>query len=161
MTQGEILSDDLRRSLRGDAWHGPALRDLLSNMTPEEAMQRPIPTAHSIWEIVLHITSWANIAQRRIAGGQPEPFEDEDWQVVGGFTADLWDKANTALSESYERLSEVVLGMTDEELEARAPKSDRSIGAMVSGVAQHAAYHGGQIAILKKLVSTHHRRTAL
>lgn len=161
MTQGEILSDEIRRSLRGDAWHGPALRDLVANMAAEEAMQRPIPTAHSIWELVLHITSWANIAQRRIAGGQPEPFEGEDWPVVGGFTSELWDNANIALSESYERLSEIVLGMTNDELEAKAPQSDRSIGGMVSGVAQHAAYHGGQIAILKKLVSTHHRRTAL
>jgi hypothetical protein len=32
---------------------------------------------------------------------------------------------------------------------------------MINGVVQHAAYHGGQIALLKKSVSTHHRRTAL
>jgi uncharacterized damage-inducible protein DinB len=161
MTQGEILSDDLRRALRGDSWHGPALRELVENLSADEAMQRPIPTAHSIWELVLHIASWANIALRRIAGGQPEPFDGEDWPDVGGFTQEHWDEARNSLNESYERLSEVVVGMSDEELERLAPKSDRSIGAMISGVSQHAAYHGGQIAILRKLVSTQHRRTAL
>ena len=161
MTQGEILSDDLRRAVRGDAWHGPALRDLLEGMSAEEAKQHPIPTAHSIWELVLHITSWARIAQRRIEGGQPEPFAGEDFPEAEDFTDQHWDEARDALFESYERLSEVVLGMTDEQIGQKAPKSSRSIGAMVSGVSQHAAYHGGQIAILKKLVSTQHRRAAL
>jgi len=116
MTQGEILADDLRRALRGDAWHGPALRELIENLSAEEAMQRPIPVAHSIWELVLHIASWANIARRRIDGGQPEPFDGEDWPEVHGFTPEHWDESRNALFESYERLSEVVLGMTDDEL---------------------------------------------
>ena len=160
MTQGEILSDDLRRAVRGDAWHGPALRELLEGISAEEAKQHPIPTAHSIWELVLHITSWAKIAQRRIEGGQPEPFDGEDFPEVHDFSSAHWDRARHGMFESYERLSEVVLGMSDEEIEHNAPKSSRSIGAMVSGVSQHAAYHGGQIAILKKLVSTQHRRAA-
>ena len=161
MTQGEILADELRRSLRGDAWHGPALQDLISSLTAEEAMQRPLPAAHNIWELVLHIASWANIALRRINGGQVHPLDGEDWPEVHEFTQDKWEQACTAMAESYERLSEVVLGMTDEELMVNAPKSQRTIAGMINGVVQHAAYHGGQIALLKKSITTHHRRAAL
>ena len=124
-------------------------------------MQRPIPSAHNIWELVVHITSWSNIALRRINGGQVEPYDGEDWPEVHDFSDAKWNLAREALTESYERLSEVVLGMTDDELSVNAPKSSRSIAGMVSGVAQHAAYHGGQIAILRKAVTTQHRRTAL
>lgn len=161
MTQGEILADELRRALRGDAWHGPALQEVLAQVSAEEAMQRPLPSAHNIWELVLHIASWANIAARRINGGQVEPYEGEDWPVVHEFTQERWEAACRTMAESYERLSEVVLGMTDEELMAKAPKSERTIAGMVNGVVQHAAYHGGQIALLKKSVTTHHRRAAL
>ena len=161
MTKGEFLADDLRRAFRGDAWHGPSLGELIAQLTPEEAMQRPIPTAHNIWELVLHITSWSNIALRRINGGQVEAYDGEDWPEVHEFTQARWDAAKGGLGESYERLSEVVVGMTDDDLTANAPQSTRSVAAMVSGVAQHAAYHGGQIAVLRKIVSTHHRRTAL
>ena len=161
MTSGQVLSDELRRALRGDAWHGPALQEILADLSAEEAMQRPLPRAHTSWELVVHMTSWANIALRRINGGQVEPFEGEDWPEVHGFTGDNWDAACEALTESYERLSEVVLGMSDDELAARAPKSERTIAGMINGVVQHAAYHGGQIALLKKSVTTHHRRTAL
>lgn len=161
MTHGEILADELRRSLRADAWHGPALLEVINQVTAEEAMQRPLPAAHNIWELVLHITSWANIASRRINGGQVEPYDGEDWPEVHEFTQEKWEEACTAMAESYERLSEVVLGMTDQELMAKAPKSERTIAGMVNGVVQHAAYHGGQIALLRKSITTHHRRAAL
>jgi uncharacterized damage-inducible protein DinB len=161
VTSGEILASELRRALRGEAWHGPALQEILSDVNAEEAMQRPLPKAHTIWELVLHITSWSNIALRRINGGQVEPFEGEDWPEVHDFSQENWQAACDGITESYERLSEVVLGMTDEQLGARAPKSERSISGMINGVVQHAAYHGAQIALLKKAVSTHHRRTAL
>jgi uncharacterized damage-inducible protein DinB len=161
MTQGELLSDELRRALRGEAWHGPSIQELVAPLTAEEAMQRPIPAAHNIWELVVHITSWSNIALRRINGGQVEPYEGEDWPEVHDFSDTRWSEAREALTQSYERLSEVVLGMTDAELSVNAPKSTRSIAGMVSGVAQHTAYHGGQIAILRKAVTTQHRRAAL
>ena len=161
MTQGENLADELRRALHKGAWHGPALEELLASISLEEARQRPIPNAHNIWELVLHLASWSNIALRRIQGGQPEPFPGEDWPDIGGFTQDHWDKACAALTENHERLSEVVAALTDKELASKAPQSSRSIAAMINGVVQHAAYHGGQIALLSKAVSRHHRRAAL
>ena len=160
MTHAEILSDELRRAVRGEAWHGPSLEELITPLSIEEAMQRAIPAAHNIWEIVLHITSWANIGLRRIQGGQIEPYDGEDWPEVHEFTQAKWDSARAALVESYDKLSEVVAGMTEEQLEKNAPQSTRTIAGMISGVVQHAAYHGGQIAVLRKAVSTHHRRAA-
>lgn len=161
MTQGERLSDELRRALNGGAWHGPALQELIGEVTPEVAMQRPIPAGHNIWELVLHIASWSNIALRRINGGQVEPYDEEDWPLVGEFTLARWDDARGTLVKSYEALIERVGGMTDKELFAKAPESDRTIAGMIDGVAQHSAYHGGQIALLKKAVTVYHRRTAL
>lgn len=161
MTHGEILSDELRRALHGEAWHGPGLQELIAHISAEEALQRPIPTAHNILELVLHIASWSNIARRRIEGGQVEPYDGEDWPDIIELSAARWEEACSSLAQGYERLSEIVMGMTDDELFAKAPKSDRSVAGMIDGVVQHAAYHGGQIALLSKLVSTHHRRTAL
>ncbi len=49
------IADQLRRAFRGEAWHGPSLLDLLAEITPEQARARPLRSAHSIWELVLHI----------------------------------------------------------------------------------------------------------
>ena len=159
-SEGERIADEIGRALRGDAWHGPSLSEVLSGLTAEDAIQRPIPAAHNLWELVLHITSWSNIARRRITGGQAEPYEGEDWPLPSGTSEERWVEACTALADSHERLREVVAGLSDEDLARNAPQSNRTIAAMLHGVTQHGAYHGGQIAILRKAIAIHHRRVA-
>lgn len=161
MTYGEEIAAELRHALRGDPWHGSPLLELLTGITVEQAVQRPIPTAHNIWELVMHLTSWSNIALRRLNGERPEPHEGEDWPEPGEVSPERWTEVVVALEESHERLCEVVAGLSDEVLATNAPKSERSFAFMLHGVAQHDAYHGGQITLLRKLVTTQHRRTAL
>ena len=161
MTQVEVIADEIDRALRGQAWHGSSLCELLEGMTVEEAIQRPIPAGHNIWELVMHITSWANIATRRITGGKVAPYEGEDWPHHGDMTNDRWVAIQAALRQSHENLRDAVLGLTDEQLAVNAPESQNSVGVLLHGVAQHAAYHGGQIALLKKVVVTKHRRAAI
>ena len=161
MTQSEFIADEIDRALRGQAWHGPSLGELLDGMTVEDAIQRPIPAGHNIWELVMHITSWASIATRRITGGRVAPYEGEDWPHAGDMTTERWVAIRAALRQSHENLREAVLGLTDERLAANAPESENSVAVLLHGVAQHAAYHGGQIALLKKAVVTKHRRAAL
>lgn len=160
-SEGERIALELTQALNGDAWHGPSLREILESVMMEEAMQRPIPAAHNIWELVLHITSWINITKRRITGGQPEPLENEDWPHTGPFSEGNWTAARDALIESHERLIEIVAALSDADLMSNVPQGKRTVSNMLHGVAQHDAYHGGQISILKKAVTRNHRRTAL
>ena len=161
MTHGELAADEIQRAVGGDAWHGPSLKELLAGITADEAIQHPIPTAHSIWEIVLHLTSWSNIAPRRISGGQVEARDGEDWPLTGEPTPTRWEDACVELAHSHRRLCESVMTLNDLQIFANAPKSQNSIAVMLHGVAQHGAYHGGQIAVLRKLVTTKHRRAAV
>jgi uncharacterized damage-inducible protein DinB len=159
-TECERIAIEIGQALAGDAWHGPSLKELLDGVTSEEAIQRPIPSAHNIWELVLHITSWANIARRRLTGGRVEPEEGEDWPVPDTPSDTGWAAAGSALVESHERLREVVAGLSDEDLIRKVPKGERSVSNMLQGTTQHAAYHGGQIAILKKAIRNPHPRKA-
>ena len=161
MNHAELAADEIRRALSGPAWHGSSLHELIAAISAEEALQRPIPTAHNIWELVLHITSWSNIALRRITGGQVEPYEDEDWPFPNEMTAGRWDADRQSLTQSHDRLIEAVAAMSDDDMLAKAPQSSNSVAVMLHGVAQHDAYHGGQIALLRKIVTTRHRRTAI
>jgi uncharacterized damage-inducible protein DinB len=152
-TEGERIAVEIGNALAGDAWHGPSLNELLDGVTPEDAIKRPIASAHNIWELVLHITSWANIARRRLTGGRVEPEDGEDWPIPGAVSDTTWAAARSALAESHERLREVVAGLSDEKLTRNVPQGERSVANMLHGVTQHDAYHGGQIGILKKAIS--------
>src|SRR6185503_10276985 len=74
------LANHIKRTITGPMWHGPALDEVLDGLTHEAAAAHPFPTAHSIWELVLHVTVWAEIARARLRGNRiSDPPPAEDW----------------------------------------------------------------------------------
>src|SRR6187549_2629187 len=100
------LIDQFSRAHDGDPSHGSPVRAILEGVTHEQAVARPIPGAHTIWELVLHMTGWRNEVARR-ATGQPaaEP-EGGDYPEAGDPTALRWRAALAALDASYRNLAE-------------------------------------------------------
>ena len=43
-----LIADQLRRTFEGDAWHGPALLELLQDVDAATAAAKPLPGVHSI-----------------------------------------------------------------------------------------------------------------
>jgi hypothetical protein len=111
------------------------------------AAARPIPGAHSIWELVRHMTVWANVARRRIAAGETiEPTPDEDFPPLTGVedTVD-WDCDKHELFLAHEALAKAV--------EAQGDPVPDEIYTTAHGVAQHTLYHTGQIVLLKRALT--------
>jgi uncharacterized damage-inducible protein DinB len=160
-SESQRLIDQFKRAHDGDPWHGSPVREILKGVTPEQAARRPPNGAHSIWELVLHMTGWRNEAARRARGEPAAEPAGGDYPHVGDPTATRWTDALDALDVSHARLVTAVQGMSDDDL--LNPTNDprnRPLGTGVSyyellhGVVQHDAYHAGQIAILKKILGT-------
>ncbi len=148
------IADQLRRAFAGDAWHGPSLKKLLADVTPEEAEAHPIASAHSIWEIVSHIEVWTQAAAQAVQG-VPMPKivgTDKDWPPVTDAKADAWAKALDRLFQASRQLSQAIEGFTDERLQETVPGRQYNFYYLFHGVVQHSLYHGGQIALLKKAI---------
>jgi uncharacterized damage-inducible protein DinB len=132
-------------------WHGPALADLIGDVSAEDASAHPVTGAHSIWELVLHMTAWAEIARQRLTSPSAiEPTTEEDWPRVRGMSAEDWRGAVERLKEAHRELAADTALLDDARLIGRVPGRDHSVLAMLHGVVEHDAYHGGQIAILKR-----------
>ena len=71
--QGQIV-----RSLDGEAWHGPALMEVLSGVDARAAIAHPIPSAHTIWEITLHLSASAELVLSRLIGEARTLSPEED-----------------------------------------------------------------------------------
>jgi uncharacterized damage-inducible protein DinB len=135
-------------------WHGPALAQVLDGVTHEQAAAKPIAGAHSIWELVLHVAAWAEIARARVKGERlADPPHEEDWPPVGATGPDEWRLAVERLTESHRALSAAVRELTDEILDARIGELEYTADVMLHGVIEHSTYHGGQIMLLRKAVS--------
>lgn len=145
------IQDQLRRSHEGPAWHGPALREILSDVTAERAAARPV-AAHSIWEIVLHIAAWEKVARNGIIGYPVDLSDEDDWPSVEDTSEGAWQVALTSLEEAHARLQEALALLTDGDLERTVAGRSYDVYVLLHGVVQHNLYHAGQLILLKKAV---------
>ena len=153
MTLGERIAEQHRRAYHGEAWHGPAVFELLEGLSAARAAQRPVPKAHTIWEIVLHLTSWEAIVRSRLVGSPLEVSDALDWPVTPATpTKKSWDAARDALHEASGGTDVVLARMTDKRLLSIRPGTNGTYEELAHGQVQHALYHAGQIALLKKAI---------
>lgn len=155
MSELSYLADQIRRAAGGDAWHGPSLAELVDDVSADEAAAHPIAGAHSIWELVGHITTWADVARRRLAGARTEPTDVENFPPVTTVTPNAWAAACDAALEAHEALARAVEALpSDARLHVPVPGQTYSAYVLLHGVVQHTLYHAGQIALLKRALGT-------
>lgn len=148
------IADQLRRAFEGPAWHGPALRELLANVTAEQANARPLETAHSIWELTLHIEVWTHAALKSLSGVPlPKLYgTEQDWPSPLDVSAAAWKSATDKMFQTGAELAHAAERFGDERLQDTVPGRQYNFYYLLHGIAQHSLYHGGQIAMLKKAV---------
>jgi uncharacterized damage-inducible protein DinB len=149
-SEGARIAEQLRRAFDGSAWHGPALLELLEDVDAAMAAARPVPDAHSIWELVLHIAVWDEAGLRRLSGKKWQPTGLANFPRVTKPTEAAWRKAIAATKRTHETLVKTVAALPDSRLADRVPGKRYDFYHMLHGIAQHELYHAGQIAILKK-----------
>jgi hypothetical protein len=146
------IADQLRRAFHGDAWHGPPISQLLADVAAGQAQAHALPSAHSIWELVLHIDVWAQVAADA-AQGIPMPKlygTEQDWPAVTDGSAEAWANATTHLFQTAERLAQAIEAFSDARLQDTVPGRQYDFYHLFHGIVQHSLYHGGQIAMLKR-----------
>ena len=154
-----LIADQTRRAFAGEAWHGPSLRDLVVDIPHEQANARPLASAHSIWELVLHIEVWTNAANAAMHGKPiPKFVEDmrpeDNWPLIREESAAGWKAAAESVLRSADELASEIEKFGDERLRETVPGRDYDFRRLLHGSVQHAVYHSGQIAILKKALQT-------
>jgi len=142
--------DQLERAYAGDAWHGTPVRAMLEDVDARLASARPVPGAHTIWELVDHIAWWLDAATRRLGGEMVQPADGEDWPASPAPTSAAWAAAQRALAGAHERLAAAVRRLGDDDLDGPVPGKSYAKYVLVHGVLQHELYHAGQIGLLKR-----------
>ena len=151
------LIDQFERAIDGDAWHGDPVMTIIGRVPFATADAKPSTAAHSIREIVRHMTAWTNEVRRRL-GGEPAGTPDEgDWPRAAGKDESAWLAEASALVAAHEALLADLRAFPDARLfepindpRNRATGLGDTLYVTLHGLAQHHAYHAGQIAILAK-----------
>ena len=150
-TEAHRLEEQLRRSLEGEAWHGPSVLELLAGVSAAQAAGHPIASAHSIWELVLHLSSDYDLVLRRMAGDGRPLTSAEDWPECPAPTEENWEQTVLKLKALNKRLRDAVRDFPGERLDdPLVPEIPYTAYVQFIGVTQHNLYHAGQIALLRR-----------
>ena len=146
----ERFVDQLKRAFEHDAWHGPAVMEILSDVNASTAAAKPLKGGHSIWEIVEHVGAWDDAVRRRIGGQALQLTDEQDWPAITDRSEGAWRNSVETLKQRHNELVKAVAALPDYRLLATVPGKEYDYYHMLHGIVQHELYHAGQMAILKK-----------
>ncbi|MCX6169683.1 MAG: DinB family protein [Ignavibacteriales bacterium] len=157
MTRAKKLSDELYNSIFGDPWYGSSATDILREISIEQAFRKPIPSAHSIIELTLHITAWTEEILSRFNGNKPSEPQIGDWPTPENYTEKYWVTVKQNLFDATNKLISVLKKFPEEQLDTIiGGERNVSLGTgfslegLILGLVEHNSYHLGQISLLKK-----------
>ena len=139
--------------MHGSAWHGDPAWQILEGISPEVASTRTVPEAHTIWEIVMHMIFWEEVATDRLAGKRAGLIEERNFPAMPEATLDNWSKTLDELRDSNRRFREALAKLDDAKLNDLSAAGKRTFHEEAHGLIEHHVYHLGQIALLKKACS--------
>lgn len=155
-TEVARLIDQFERAVDGDAWHGDPVMALLGRVTFDTADAKPPKAAHSIRDIVRHMTAWTHEVRRRMNGEVAAEPPGGDWPSASGGDKAAWRAEVAAFKSASDALLADLRALDDarllEPIADKRRKSGKGVTryVLLHGLVQHHAYHSGQIAILAK-----------
>ena len=156
MNEMDHIVELLARAREGGGWYGSSLGKLLADVTAEEASSRAMPGGHTIWQQVLHVIAWHDVARGLLDGQELIDLPEEvNWPVVEDTSESAWRDTLRKLEQSYGKLRESMTLFPQECLHENVSAYANASGNRVSfyhllhGVVQHDVYHAGQIAVLR------------
>ena len=151
-----LLLENIQPPSGQRGWHGgPTTLGALRGISAVQAAWEPAPGRKSIWQLTLHIAYWKYAARRRLEGGRDSRFprQPANWPRLPGLANEpAWRDDVALLRTEHERLLIAIAGIPVSRYQRVAPGGSRwTIGELIVGIAQHDAYHVGQIQMLKRL----------
>ena len=134
------------------AWYGSDLRTAVSEVSAAQAFKRPAKGRHNIAEVALHHAYWAGQIAAKLTGTPAAafPLDGEDWFELASDQALPWKKVVATLDAAQQRLSQAVSEVASGARTSPLGEAERF--DVVIGISEHAAYHAGQIQLIKKLI---------
>lgn len=139
----------------GEAWYGAALKPLLKDVGAEQASQQTSAGAHSIFQLVSHISYWEEIVLRRFNGEVVNvPLNTaDDWPPNRKLSDGDWKSVLARLEKSHTALKLAMEKCSDDKLQKLVPGKDHTNYILLHGIIHHSVYHTGQIALVKKTLA--------
>lgn len=142
----------------GLIWAGTSYNKRLSQLKESQVFVRPLPSVHSIAEIIAHIISWRKDTILKLKTGRGELTDDqpENWKSNDELKIVGWEKIreedNSTLRELFELLQDKDDTFLNKLYYDPEFKGNYPYSFVLEGMLHHDVYHLGQIGLVIKLL---------
>ena len=152
MSEATTISAMLKSTSHGPAWHGSSVMEVLEGVSVSQATQKPLPGAHGIWEILLHMIAWQEYTLNVANGADGAALQgDADWPPLPAKHAeDEWETAQRHFEGGGQEIRELIMHFDDAKMHETVRGREFPMKVLLHGIVHHNLYHCGQIALLKK-----------
>ena len=139
----------LEQTFEGRPYYGSSVLGALELVTADIAIRKPTWSAHSVWELVTHLTAELNYARTVIEGTAGPWIEGQTtWPTITDTAEAAWQQAIQDLKQANRELVRVVRQLDDGILDKNPIRVQGPFYVMLHGTLQHNVYHAGQISLL-------------
>lgn len=156
MTHNTEFIIELETVHAGDPWHGANTMHILSRVPFEHVNVRPDRYGHTIAELVKHMIVWKSFVIRMLEGDTEYRIElntDQDWPPVTISTEEEWRTLVQDFDDVHHELLDSVRSFPHAKLDDHVGSRPFTYRFLLHGITHHEIYHGGQIAILTKVLA--------
>lgn len=150
MAEIELMLAHYDQVLNGDPWYGDPMWRVLDGITAKAAAARPLPQAHTIWEIVMHMIFWEGVVIKRLHGQRAGLVEELNFPTMPEATEENWRKTLEELRASNRNFREALKKLDPAKLTELTVARKRTYAEEAQGIIEHHVYHIGQIGMLRK-----------
>ncbi len=153
-TLADIIHTEIETVVNGYPWYGNSVKEILDQVDVTVVSER-IGHAHSIKEILLHMTAWTEEVTARLRGKIASDPERGDWPDPSSYS---WPELVGLFQNAHSELISTIAEFSDAQWDAFVPyEEDKdpliTFRQTLTGLGQHHTYHLGQIALLNKQLS--------
>ncbi|RFS19516.1 DinB family protein [Chitinophaga silvatica] len=150
MSITEHLAKSLENLYRGEPWLGVTFTEQLSRVNAQQAI-KTLDESNSIWQLVNHVIFWHQRVLRRIYN---EPLEQDgdlpDFYMPENHGEENWQHTIHRLKHSFDLIATAIRNFPATEIYDTFPGTEHPAIYYLQGLAEHDAYHLGQITLLSK-----------
>jgi hypothetical protein len=153
-----LLLEVVDQAYTAPAWHGTPLKGTIRGISAREALWRPGPRRHCIWDLVLHTAYWKCMVRRRLLRDPHISFprDGANWPALPDRADEAaWRRDRAQLEEQHRLLRRAIASLRATALSRRGWRSKWRVAQEIYGIASHDLYHAGQIQLIKRLQSNH------
>jgi hypothetical protein len=139
----------LTQSVEGKPYHGPSLLGALDGITAEVALERLPWSAHSVWELALHVKAELQYARAVIEGtAGPWIAGETTWSTPPEASDEAWASVLRELRRESRALVRTVAKLDDAILSQKPIRVQGPYYRMLHGTLHHIVFHTGQRSLL-------------